>query len=228
MSGRKSDDSLKALSLWVCSHPIRESILFTFDAPKLLSHVYEYGNTATGLNKLRFRHHIQKLFDLKIIKCLTPKLKPKESGKIYALTRKGLRIKELICHKEHKSCIYNRLENIDWYKYGKVLLGPQRIALLRALDNKYSQRIYEIVGKIKRKLHYRTYTQKISSQPSDKAWGMVRQNVNNTLRWLIKKELVINEQFPRRKKSHKPISKYRLTEEGELFRKQIEYQYLIN
>lgn len=63
--------------------------------------------------------------------------------------------------------------------------------------------------------------QKTSGHPSDKALGMVRQNVNNTLRWLIGEGLVIGEQFPRRRKRHKPITKYRLTEEGELFRRQI-------
>ena len=227
MSGKKRGKSLRDLSSWVCSHPVRKAIIFAIDTPKLLSHIYAYGNTATGLNKLLFRHHIQKLVDLKIIKCLTPKLKSKESGKVYALTRKGLRIREIICDKENKHCLYKRLENIDWYKYGKVILGPQRVALLRVLDN-YPQRIYEITEKIRKKLRYKTYMQKTRGQPSDQAWGMVRQNVNNTLRWLIKKGLVINEQFPRRKKRHKPITKYRLTEEGELLRKQIEYQYLIN
>ena len=206
MSERKSDESLQILSSWVCNHPVRKAIILAIDSPKLLSHM--------------FRHHIQKLVNLKIIKCLTPKLKPKESGKVYGLTRKGLRIKEMICDKENKDCLYNRLENIDWYKYGKVILGPQRVALLRALDNN-PQRIYEIVGKIKRKLRYKTYLQKTSGHPSDTARGMVRQNVNNTLRWLIEKGLVVSEQFPRRKRKHKPITKYRLTKEGELFRKQI-------
>lgn len=206
MSERKSDESLQILSSWVCNHPVRKAIILAIDSPKLLSHM--------------FRHHIQKLVNLKIIKCLTPKLKPKESGKVYGLTRKGLRIKEMICDKENKDCLYNRLENIDWYKYGKVILGPQRVALLRALDNN-PQRIYEIVGKIKRKLRYKTYLQKTSGHPSDTARGMVRQNVNNTLRWLIEKRLVVSEQFPRRKRKHKPITKYRLTKEGELFRKQI-------
>ncbi|MCK5601656.1 hypothetical protein KAR91_07305 [Candidatus Pacearchaeota archaeon] len=208
MPGRKSDESLQILSSWVCSHPVRKTILFAIDTPKLLSHM--------------FRHHIQKLVNLKIIRCLTPRLKPKEPGKVYDLTRKGLRIKEILCDKENKDCIYRRLENIDWYKYGKVILGPQRVVLLRALDN-CPQRICEIVGKIKRKLHYKTYLQKTGGHPSDKAWGMVRQNVNNTLRWLIREGLVIGERFARRRKRHKPITKYRLSEEGELFRRQIEY-----
>ena len=210
MLARKSDESLQILSSWVCSHPARKAIILAIDSPTLL-------------NKLSFRYHIQKLVKLKIVKCLTPNLKSKEPGKVYDLTRKGLRVKEIICDKENKACLYKRLENIDWYKYGKVILGPQRVALLRTLDDKDSQRIYEIVAKIKRKLHYKTYMQKTRGQPSDKAWGMVRQNVNNTLRWLIKEGLVVKEQFPRRRKKHKPISKYRLTEEGVLIRKQIEY-----
>ena len=224
MSRKKRGESLQDLSSWVhYSHSIWKIIISAIDAPKLLSHIYAHGNTATGLNKLTFRYHIRKLVKLKIIRCLTPKLKPKKPGKVYDLTRKGLRIKEILCDKENKDYIYKRLENIDWYKYGKVILGPQRVALLRALDDKHPQRIYEIAAKIKRKLRYRTYMQKTRGHPSDKAWGMVRQNINNTLRWLIKKGLVVDEQFPGRKKRHKPITKYLLTGEGELFRKQIEY-----
>ena len=223
MSGRKSGESLQDLSSWVYySHSIWKIIISAIDSPKLLSHIYTHGNTATGLNKQLFRYHIRKLVKLKLIKCLTPKLKPKEPGKIYDLTRKGLRIKKMLCDKENKDCLYKRLENIDWYKYGKVILASQRVALLRALDN-YPQRIYEIVAKIRKKLHYKTYTQKTSGHPSDKARGMVRQNVNNTLRWLIKKGLVISEQFPGKRKRHKPIAKYRLSEEGELIKKQFEY-----
>ena len=206
MSERKSDESLQILSSWICSHPVRKTIISAIDSPKLLSHM--------------FQHHIRKLVKLKLIKCLTQKLKPKEPGKVYDLTRKGLRLKEMLCDKENKDCLYKRLENIDWYKYGKVILGSQRVTLLRALDI-YPQRIHELVMKIKRKLHYKTYMQKTGGYPSDKARGMVRQNVNNTLRWLMKEGLVIDEQFPRRRKRNKPITKYRLTGEGELFRKQI-------
>ncbi len=222
MSERKSGKSLQILSSWVCSNSVWKTIIFAIDAPKLLSHIYACGNTATGLNKPLFRYHIRKLVKLKLIRCLTPGLKSKESGKVYDLTRQGLRVKEIICDKENKDCIYKRLDNIDWYIYGKVILGSQRVVILRALDN-YPQRIYELVRKITRNLHYKTYMQKTSNHPSDKAWGMVRQNVNNTLRWLIKKELVISEQFPGKRKRHKPITKYRLTEGGELIKKQIGY-----
>ena len=222
MSETKSGENLQILSSWICSISVWKIIISAIDAPNLLSHIYTHGNTATGLNKQLFRYHIQKLVKLKLIKCLTPNLKSKEPGKVYDLTRRGLRVKEIICDKENKDCLYKRLDNIDWYIYGKVILGSQRVVLLRTLDN-YPQRIYEIVGKIKRKLHYKTYMQKTKGHPSDKAWGMVRQNVNNTLRWLIKKELVISEQFPGKRKRNKLITKYRLTEEGELIKKQIGY-----
>ena len=168
-----------------------------------------------------FRHHIQKFVNLKIIKCLTPKLKAKEPGKVYGLTGKGLKIKKIICDKENKDCVYRRLNGIDWHKYGKVILGPQRVALLKALDNERPQRIYELVDRIKEKLNYKTHTQKIRNQPQDKAWGMIRQNVNNTLRWLIEQGLVVDEKFPGRKRKHKPITKYRLTREGDLIRRQM-------
>lgn len=222
MPDRRSNESLQILSSCVCNNPIWKTIISSIDAPKLLSHIYTHGNTASGLNKLLFRYHIQKLVKLKIIKCLTPNLKSKESGKVYDLTGKGLRVKKILCDKENKDCIYKRIENIDWYKYGKVILGSQRVAILRALDN-YPQRICEIVGKIKRKFHYKTYMQKTRGHPSDKALGMVRQNVNNTLRWLIKKGLAISDQFPGKRKRHKPIVKYRISEEGELVKKQFEY-----
>lgn len=222
MPERRSDESLQILSSWVCSNSVWKTIISAIDAPKLLSHIYACGNTATGANKLLFRYHIQKLVKLKLIRCLTPNLKSKEPGKVYDLTRQGLRVKEIICDKENKDCLYKRIENIDWYNYGKVILGPQRVVLLRALDS-CPQRICEIVGKIKGKLHYKTHMQKTRGQPSDKAWGMVRQNVNNTLRWLIKEKLVVSEQFPGKRKKHKPITKYRLSEEGELIKKQMGY-----
>lgn len=221
MLGKKEGKNVEELSLLVSSHPVQKAIVFAINAPKLLSHIYIYGSKATKLNQGLFRHHIRQLTNRGIIKYLTPKLKFKEAGKVYDLTEKGLKVKKIICAKENKICLYKRLKNIDWYKYGKIVLGSQKIALLKVLDNKEPQRISKLVRIIRDRLHYKTQPQRARNYPNDKAWGMVRQNVNNTLQWLVRRGLVVAEKFPRKKKRQIPITKYRLSEEGETIKRQM-------
>ena len=71
MSEKNSDENLQDISSWVhYSHSIWKIIISAIDAPQLLFHIYTHGNTATGLNKPSFRHHIRKLVKLKIIRLL--------------------------------------------------------------------------------------------------------------------------------------------------------------
>lgn len=212
MSIVKRGASFKELTDWISSHPVKKAIVFVIDKPNLLWHIYQEARKRCEQEITTMRYHMRELIKAGIIRSLTPNLKGKQPGRIYDLTKIGIEIKKILCQKQRIEFNHIRLRGIDWYKYGRVILGQQRIALLKILDSSYSQRLSEIVEKTKGAFHYKT---------RDKTLGIAIQNVNNTLRWLIKEKLIMSEKFPWEKKRHKPITKYRLTEEGDLFKRQM-------
>lgn len=212
MQGKKRGAGFKELAEWISAHPPIKAILLVIDCPDLLWHIYEQAGKRCGDDKSLLRYYFRKLVKLGLVRCLTPELKGTQPGRIYALTNKGIEIRKILCQKDRIEFVYRRLRGIDWHKYGRVVLGQQRIALLKVLDTAYSQRFYEIVEKISINLNYKTRAQ---------TQGMAYQNVNKTLHWLVQEGLVMPEEFPGKKKRHKPVRRYRLASEGELMKKQI-------
>jgi DNA-binding HxlR family transcriptional regulator len=206
--GKDSGELAKQIS----TNPIMKAIVAVIDGPNLLGYIYGDVYKRGGWNKSLVRYYFKKLTKLGILTSLTPELKGKQPGRVYDFTRKGVEIKKIYCSHEGREFVHKRLKGIDWYKYRKVLLGHQRVAIIKALDFQNSQRMSEIYEKIMKEFKYKTNIGKL---------GMARQNVFNTLQWLTKKGLVSKEEFPRKKKWQKPTTKYRLTQEGELMQKQI-------
>lgn len=211
MSIVKRGASFKELTDWVYFHPVKKAIVFIIDKPNLLWHIYHEARKRCEQEITTMRYHMRELIKAGIIRSLTPNLKGKQPGRIYDLTSTGIKIRRMLCQRQRIMFSHIRIKGIDWYKYSKVVLGRQRIALLKALDFSYSLTVNEIVNKTM-KFHYKT---------RGKILGIFRSNVYNTLQKLKKQNLVVRGYFPGQKKKHKPIIKYRLTEEGDLFKRQI-------
>lgn len=61
-----------------------------------------------------------------LIYCLNPKAR---TGKLYGVTKKGIKVRRKQGFKD-----YHQLDGVDWNKYGFVVSGRQRRAILKILD----------------------------------------------------------------------------------------------
>lgn len=214
----KRGASLKKLLEWISAHPVRRSIIVVVDGPKLPSHIAKEAAKRCGKINLKISNIIRDFQRLGIMRCLTPKLKNGEKGRVFDFTNKGLEIKRVLCGEEGKKSFYSRLRGVNWYKYGWVISGSQKIALFKILDINIAQTLHEIMEKTKEQ-GYKTRPQRLHCQPGDEARGITRMNLFDILKKAITEKLVERKEEIWGKKRKR--GKYKLTKEGGLIKEQI-------
>lgn len=206
--GEKSDK----LATCIYRDRFKKAIISVIDKPTIISEIER--NVAKRLDlkyERKINNYVEDLGKAGTIQCLTPELKKSKPGRVYSLSKIGVRIKKKICKKEKLSFVYNEIDDVNWENYGWCLTGTQKKSLITALDQK-PLRQFEIRRKIKE-----FYRNRVNNR------GISRQNLNDILKQMTSRGITIKEEtwITKIKKRTRPVRKYKLSEEGLKIKEQV-------
>ncbi len=202
MNGQGKEVLFSKLLESIEKNSIIKAIVFTFDMPRISSHIQERVRKQLGFEKKPvISRHLVFLEKRKIIKTLTLKLRPGSVGRVYGLSNIGIEVRKLLCAKYNIPFEYYCPGNVDWQDYGWAVSGSEKRALFRAMSTE-----------AKRNVEIHELTKQFYTTRKEKVKGMSRQHVNDLLQEGIKRKIFSVEKEERRRK--KTIVRYKLSNKG--------------
>lgn len=207
----KRGASLHKLLEWIYISRVLKAIVVILDRPMISSEIKRTVMKRLNLEQLKISDYIKKLEDVDILKCLTPELRKGAMGRVHGLSKKGMKLKKRLCEKDNIELTYRQLSDVDWYSYGRVVCGSQKLTVIRAIPYE-GARVRDIVKR----------TKEFYSNREGKE-GIKKENICDILKRMLKEKLVTKTYREEKESGRKKrtVTVYKLTDRGELIKKQI-------
>ena len=207
----KRGASLHRLLEWIYGERILKAIVVVSDRPMISSEIRKAVMKRLDIEQVKITEHIQKLGNFDILKCLTPKLKRVVIGRVYGLSESGIKLRKQLCKRDNMKFSYRQVPKVSWYKYGWVICGSQKLAVIRAIPCG-GARLRDIVEKTNE-----FYVNRAGKE------GIKKENVEDILRrMLIRKVVRKGYEIRQRGRKKRIVTVYRLTNMGKLIKNQVE------